>query len=761
MTKSKHNPTQKQRSQERTKRVEYLISKVEKGMLGLVTVPKSNGRVLTIMDPNNDYFHSKGKYLYIGTPLSQLKKFMGDSSPKLGKAELPIGETIGSSRDRYNPKDPFVVIDVITIDDNTLNKFGVKTVRQLEEKVRKDNGFISHDDFDGNEYWLNKNLDELVELVYNYLFDGGKKETYEPRIPQKLAIEKMINAFTKGMYKEFLLGAIMRFGKNFTFLYSVVEILKKNTTARILVWTNKPGVFRSLEIDVNNHIKFSDYEYVSLKLSKDIKDLPNKCIVTASKQLLENNKNENVLTFIESQEWDFIVIDEAHNGVETEKGQKFLNKFKETRKIFISGTPQKQTGKLQFNDENTFIYDEVSQKEDKKSGVWSDAIILITQLIKLSEASVRDYKKCVCDVTGYFTFKKFFSNNKNGLVYHQSVLKFFKDFFGYTNKFDDTYNFFGKHNHLAIMMPSNVEGTKMVKQLLDNSELNEDYVIVAATGKTFNRSQLSKALLSGKKTITLLSDMLIEGETVPEWDCAINMSDGTSMFKYLQFAFRPTNPDSNNPNKEAYFYDMNPQRHFLIKNERMKMNGLKGKEKDNTLRQWYKNFNIMIGGATNEMVDVNFDTLKTEFYNFGNMTRSIGYLMSWDGIDLGNMTSDLSNVEKKNSSKESLVLNNNGIDGGKNNKNINTNTEVKNITKQEFEDIKEKWATIMSRVPYVLKREGCETLDYLLETYRDLDGIFQGAFEISQTTFEKYWNDDRFLDKYEMDFYFKNYVDKF
>jgi hypothetical protein len=255
--------------------------------------------------------------------------------------------------------------------------------------------------------------------------------------------------------------------------------------------------------------------------------------------------------------------------------------------------------------------------------------------------------------------------------------------------------------------------------------------------------------------------MLIEGETVPEWDCVINMSDGTSIFKYLQFAFRPTNPDSNNPNKKAYFYDMNPQRHFLIQNERMKMNGIKGKEKDNTLRQWYKNFNIMIGGAVNEMVDVNFDNLKTESYNFGNMMRSIGYLMSWDGIDLEVMTSDLSNVEKQNSPNESVILNDNGIDGGKNNKNINNSTEAKNITKQEFEDIKEKWATIMLRVPYVLKSEGCETLNCLLNTYRDLEGMFQGAFGVSQSTFEKYWNNVDFIDQYEMDFYFKNYTDKF
>jgi hypothetical protein len=81
------------------------------------------------------------------------------------------------------------------------------------------------------------------------------------------------------------------------------------------------------------------------------------------------------------------------------------------------------------------------------------------------------------------------------------------------------------------------------------------------------------------------------------------------------------------------------------------------------------------------------------------------------------------------------------------------------MTKEELEDIKEKWSTILSRVPYVLISEGCETLDCLLDTYRNLDGLFQGAFGISQTTFEKYWNNNNFIDKYEMDFYFKNYAE--
>jgi len=754
----KHSSTQKERSRKRTQDIKNLVSKVEKGLLGLFEVPNTCGRVLTTLDPNNDCFRSKGRYLYIGTPLSQLKKYKGKSAPKLGKAELPVGETIKDPRNRYNLKDPFVIIDVITVDDEMLEKHDVETVRQLEEKIRKDNGFIMNDKFDGDEYWVNKTTDELIELVHGYLFDGKIKETYEPRIPQKRAIEKIISAFISGKYKEFLLGAIMRFGKNFTYLYAIVEILKNNPKSLILVWTNRPRVYNTLEVDVDGHIKFNDYQYISMKESKDIKELPDKCVVTASKQQLENNKNSEVLSFIEGQEWDFIVIDESHHGIETESAQKFLKKFKDTPKIYVSGTPQKQLGKIQFNDDNTFIYDEVSQKEDQISGVWSDAITLQTQLIKLSEMSVSEYKKCVSDTTGYFTFSKFFSRNKHGIVYKQSVLKFFKDFFGY-NKFDPTLNFFGNHNHVLILVPSNVSATKALKQLLSNSEIGEDYVIVAATGSDFKREKLTKALNSGKKTITLTSDILIEGETVPEWDCTINMSDGTSIFKYLQFAFRPTNPNEEQPNKEAFFYDMNPQRHFLILNERMRANGLKGKEKDESIRMYYKNFDIMIGEAVNEMVDVNFDSLKKESYSFQNMMRSINSLMFWENIDLDDMSNDLNGVEKQNSGNEKIDFNDNGIKGGKNTKNTKKRNTNINESQKELEDIKDKWATIMSRVPYVLSVEGCETLDCLLDEYKDLDGMFEGAFGITQEVFVKYWNNSNFIDKYEMDFYFRNFAE--
>lgn len=755
---SRNHQNQKKRSLKRTQRVESLFLKLEQGLLSLSPLPNTKNRVLTILNPNDDCFHSNRFYLYIGTPLSQFKKFRKKAKAKLGKAEIPVCQTINSSRNRYSIKDPFVVFHVITIDDTKLQEHGVDTVRQLEEKIRKDLGFIADENFDGDEFWKNKGLEELINDVDNYIFHGEPKQTFQPRIPQQIAIEKIIKSFSSYNNNEFLFGAIMRFGKNFTFLYAITEVLKKNTTAKILVWTNKPGVFNSLEKDVRGHIKFIDYTYVSLRESKDIKTLPSKCVVTASRQLLENQKNQEIMDFIESQDWDFIVIDECHNGVETQRATDFLYKFKKTKKIFISGTPQKQLGKIQFTEKNTFIYDEICQKKDKELGIWSDAIILQTHLIKLSSESVTEYKKCCSEETGYFTFTKFFSHKKGvGLIYQQSVIKFFMDFFGY-NKIEDSYNFFGKHTNVAILVPSNVLATKELANVLRNSILGKDYEIVSATGKEFCRSQLKKALLSGKKTITFLSDMLIEGETIPEWDCTINMSDGTSIFKYLQFAFRPTNPNSENPNKEAFFYDMNPQRHFLIQNERMKLKGLKGIEREVLLRSWYKNFKIMISENVQGTQEVDFESLRKDFYHTDNMMRSLNTLISWNRVNLSEIKNDFDSIHKQTINTKKVLINDHGIGDGKNSFSSHNKKNEKNLSDKELKEIKEKIVTVLSRVPYVLYREKCENLSNLLELFRGQSENFFGAFGVSQEIFEKYWFNEDFIDRNEMDFYFKNFA---
>ena len=750
MAKVKHSPTQKERSKKRTQSINSLIESLE------IPNPISK-RVSTILNPNNNCFHEKGDRLYIGTTLEDYLSHGLNATPKgPSHSTIKVQDTIDVEKNRYGKSTIFCVTDVIDISSDILKKKGVNTVVQLEQKIRDEHHFIPDTKYEGREWWKGKSCREVSEIVRNYLFDGKKDcQTYEPRIPQKRAIDKIINAFISGKYKEFLFGAIMRFGKNFTFLYALSEILKNKKSAKILVWTNEPGVFESLEKDVKKHIKFSDFQYFSLKKNKFIRDFPARCVVTASKQLLENDKNSELLTFIQEQEWDFIVIDEVHSGIETKNGQEFLKKFKNTPKIFISGTPQKQIGKIQFTDENTFIYDERDQKKDKESGIWVDAIILNPKLIKLGSDKIENYKEYVDDETGYFSFTKFFRFNR-GLVYKQNILQFFLNFFGYNLKTPHL-NQFGKHNHVVIMLPSGIKAIEDVVKLLSQSVMGDDYEFIAATGNKFKRTHLDSALLSGKKTLTIVSDMLIEGTTVPEWDCAINMSDGTSIFKYLQFAFRPTNPNPKDPNKEATFYDLNPQRSFLIINERERLNGKKGIEREEIVRSWYKNFDVTIMMEGDNFYPVDFETLKKDSYQFGNMMRSIKSLISWENVDLIEIGNDLNTVEKQNLVNHSTVLNDNGLFEGKNSKIIENKKVEENLTEKELEEVQDKLVTIISRAPYVLHQEECQTLSSLLIKFQNIDKMFEGAFGISQKIFEKYWNNSNFIDKYEMDFHLKNY----
>jgi type I site-specific restriction endonuclease len=239
----------------------------------------------------------------------------------MGHATRPVQITIGeTSHNRYDLKDTTIILDVITIDEETLKKHQTDTVVKLEEKVRKELGFIRNEEYNGIEWWQNKSAFQLIEEMKVYLFGFKARETFQPRERQKDAIKKIIDAINMG-HKQFLLGALMRFGKNFTVLWALSEVLKNKPTKRILYWTFKPGVFVSLEKDIHNHIKFQDYQFRLLKDTKSTQDLPTSVIVAASRQLVENKSNGSLLEDILSLPWDAIVVDECHAGIETKKGQ--------------------------------------------------------------------------------------------------------------------------------------------------------------------------------------------------------------------------------------------------------------------------------------------------------------------------------------------------------------------------------------------------------------------------------------------------------
>ena len=140
---------------------------------------------------------------------------------------------------------------------------------------------------------------------------------------------------------------------------------------------------------------------------------------------------------------------------------------------------------------------------------------------------------------------------------------------------------------------------------------------------------------------------------------------------------------------------------------------------------------------------------------------SLNGLLDYSGLDsISEMVGDLCGVHNKKGNNVEIDLNDNDISGGKNIKNHKTPEKNDKLTDKktdkELELVKEKFSTVLSRIPYVLYVEGCKTVGELLDMFSQLeDKYFESALGIPQNIFEKYWKNSNFIDKEEMEFYLK------
>lgn len=728
-------------------------------------VPNTKGRVLTTLDPNDACFNIKSRYLYIGTPLSELNVKNLDSTPKLGHADRPVGETIKEPRNRYGKKDPFVVLEVFYISEDIFNKFGVTSTQQLEELIRKELSFVCDDNYDGKEYWKNKTSSQLIFDTHKLLFSGQIKQTYTPRINQQRAIEKIKASFSDPECEYFLLAMEMRTGKNFVVMSSIVDMEKENNNTRVLVITNKPsGVFSSLEKQINEHIKFKDF---TIRKGDEVKTLitsNGKYVDLVSKQLLDNVANLDLINTVVKNNYDYVIIDESHSGIETELSRKIIDSLKGVRKIYMTGTPQKQIGKIEFTNKNTFIYDQKDLKKDFDNGLVTNVVINKTMLIKISDELIKIQNEMLDDKTGRFTFTKFYSlkTGSDKFVYEKEILDFWMLILGKKNTpyLKSKFDFLSNFNHMLVMLPTNVKVVKALKKLLENNF--GEYEIISAAGDGFNRHDMEMKLNGDKKTITFTIERLIEGETQPKWEASINMSDTKSYIKYAQFSKRPNTFDDDNPNKESWFIDFNPSTFFEYVLDYGRNKGYVDKELDDYLKEYFISFNILCGETIFNMKSIDFIEFKSEMLNLGNMSRSINNRIYFDSIDFSKFAHDFSFLTGKSSKKKTThVINDNDTGGGKNYTKIKKESKKSTDKKiSQDEKLKNLFIGCLSRLPYILhtEKDNCKSVNELISLYKKIDKrLFESAVGIPLNVFERYWFDDNFIDSYNLDFYLTQY----
>jgi len=306
---------------------------------------------------------------------------------------------------------------------------------ELDESAERDNGIIFSDHdvraallrnkFVHTELeWVRCTVKDvktvLTELRMGQLFTGTHHQTFLMRREQAEAV-KMTHAYFHSRWEEdmhavprFLWNAKMRFGKTFT----TYQLAKKLCAKRVLVLTFKPAVEDAWQTDLESHVDFDGWQYLSRSSNSDpTKIHGNKPVVYfgSFQDLLGRDTAGNIKSkneWLHTLNWDLVVFDEYHFGAwrETAKelfeGEEEAVAKKELKYIaalddvnedlevlseketeflpittkaylYLSGTPFKALATGEFIEEQIFNWtytDEQRAKEDfavKYPGKWN------------------------------------------------------------------------------------------------------------------------------------------------------------------------------------------------------------------------------------------------------------------------------------------------------------------------------------------------------------------------------------------------------
>lgn len=291
--------------------------------------------------------------------------------------------------------------------------------------------------------------------------------------------------------------------------------------------------------------------------------------------------------------WDILIIDEAHEGVDTYKTDTAFNHIRRRCTLHLSGTPFKALANDKFPE--SAIYNWTYADEQKKKRDWDPSNEEENPYETLPKLSLFTYqmsdivrdkvKKGVeladNDIEEFaFDLNEFFKTNESGKFVHDPDVDIFLDALTKNEKFPFSTPELRNELKHTFWILNRVSSAKALARKLKIHPIFADYEIVLAAGdgklddadeteKSFEK--VKKAISLCDKTITLSVGQLTTGVTVPEWTAVLMLSNMSSPALYMQAAFRAQNPclftdkNGNSFRKyNAYVFDFDPARTLTI-----------------------------------------------------------------------------------------------------------------------------------------------------------------------------------------------------
>lgn len=207
----------------------------------------------------------------------------------------------------------------------------------------------------------------LNELRSGQRFAGSHHETFGMRREQREAVDKTHSYFhsiwSENMHAvpRFLWNAKMRFGKTFT----AYQLAKRIGAKRVLVVTFKPAVEDAWRTDLESHVDFDGWQYLSRSSGPDPTQIdPGKPVVyfgsfqdLLGRDAVGNIKPKN--EWIHVVNWDLVVFDEYHFGA-----------WRETAKELFEGeddSVRKSVTKLEYGNDLDVINEDLTILSEHES----------------------------------------------------------------------------------------------------------------------------------------------------------------------------------------------------------------------------------------------------------------------------------------------------------------------------------------------------------------------------------------------------------
>lgn len=553
---------------------------------------------------------------------------------------------------------------VHTVKDKTgalvLKAFRDKQVHKVLENSgipkKKIKGSTSQEWFKVDLVTALKAIDAVKKNLKN--LSNTNSDNFTPivfRPEQKMAISKTLEQFKHG--NKILWNAKMRFGKTL----SALEVTKKSKFAKTIIITHRPVVndgwyedFGKIFHGIDNYVygsKNNGYTVEELIASKK------NFVYFASMQDLRGSDavggkfNKNDVAF--SLDWDFVIVDEAHEGTTTALGNEVIQAIvkENTKFLALSGTP---FNILDNYDDNVYTWDYVMEQQQKHqwdklhfgdSNPYDELPELKIFTYDLGKLISSDRYVELEDKA--FNFREFFrvwtgdmKSDRKPLPVGKTVGNFYhaddvKSFLNLITKADSTshypyateeYRNLFKH---SLWMVPGVKEAKALSKMMKNHPVFSGFNIVNVAGNGDEEEKTEDALDKVKiaindagedgYTITLSCGKLTTGVTVPEWNAVFMLSGSfsTSAANYLQTIFRVQSPcnKSGKIKQCCYVFDFAPDRTLKMVAESVAISTKAGKA-DETDRR-------IMGEFLNYCPVISVDDTQMKAYDTGRLLQQL------------------------------------------------------------------------------------------------------------------------------------------